>query len=106
MSVRESHEQRDDRKEAPDRSRESPQDSGGDVQLSEQGREEVHQMVEAYEDKPTVTLPGTHGTISGTAINEWLDDEGKPKFGDPDEHPFADDDRQGEDPEQTASDAT
>lgn len=34
-------------------------------------------------------LPGTHGTIAGTAVNEWLDDEGNPKFGDPDEHPFA-----------------
>jgi hypothetical protein len=35
--------------------------------------------------------PGTHGTITGTAINEWLDDEGNPKFGDPDEHPFGED---------------
>ncbi|WP_406813436.1 hypothetical protein [Mycobacterium sp. M23085] len=47
-------------------------------------------MVEAYEDKPTVTLPGSHGTITGTAINEWLDDNGDPKYGDPDEHPFRD----------------
>ena len=53
-------------------------DSDGDVQLSEEGREEVHEMVEAYEDKPTVTLPGSHGTISGTAIDGWLDRGGKP----------------------------
>ncbi|WP_264992672.1 hypothetical protein [Mycobacterium montefiorense] len=66
------------------------QASGSDVELSEEGREEVHQMVEAYEDKPTVTLPGTGGTITGTAINDWLDDEGNPKFGDPDEHPSED----------------
>ena len=46
-------------------------------------------MVDAYKDKPTVALPGSDGTISGTAINDWLDDEGNPKFGDPDEHPFA-----------------
>jgi hypothetical protein len=26
-------------------------------------------------------LPGTGGTITGVAINEWLDDEGNPKFG-------------------------
>jgi len=26
-------------------------------------------------------LPGTDGTISGVAINEWLDDDGNPKFG-------------------------
>ena len=60
-----------------------------DIELSEEGRQEVHEMVEAYKDKPTAVLPGTHGTISGTAINEWLDDQGRPKFGDPDEHPFA-----------------
>jgi hypothetical protein len=28
------------------------------------------------EDRPTVVLPGSHGTISGTAINDWLDDDG------------------------------
>lgn len=58
-------------------------------ELSEEGRKKVHEMVKAYEDKPTVALPGSHGTITGTAINNWLDDEGNPKFGDPNEHPFA-----------------
>lgn len=62
-----------------------------DEELSEEGRKRVHEMVEAYEDKPTVALPGTDGTISGSAITEWLDDEGNPKFGDPAEHPFAED---------------
>jgi hypothetical protein len=39
-------------------------------------------MREAYdEDRRTVVLPGTGGTITGAAINEWLDDEGNPKFG-------------------------
>jgi len=65
--------------------------SDADIKLSDEGRKEVHDMVEAYEDKPTVVLPGSHGTITGTAINEWLDDEGNPKFGDPDEHPFVED---------------
>jgi hypothetical protein len=64
-------------------------DSAGDVELSEQGREEVEKMAEAYRDKPTAVLPGPHGTITGTAVNDWLDDEGNPKFGDPDEHPYA-----------------
>jgi hypothetical protein len=51
-------------------------------ELSEEGKEKVRQMQEAYdEDRPTVVLPGTGGTISGVAINEWLDDEGNPKFG-------------------------
>ena len=29
----------------------------------------------------TAVLPGSHGTISGTAINEWLDEDGQPKYG-------------------------
>lgn len=51
-------------------------------ELSEDGKEKVRQMQEAYkDDRPTVVLPGTDGTISGVAINEWLDDDGNPKFG-------------------------
>jgi hypothetical protein len=51
-------------------------------ELSEEGKEKVRQMQEAYDDdRPTVVMPGTGGTITGVAINEWLDDEGNPKFG-------------------------
>ncbi len=51
-------------------------------ELSEEGKEKVRQMQEAYDDdRPTVALPGTNNTITGVAINEWLDDEGNPKFG-------------------------
>jgi hypothetical protein len=51
-------------------------------ELSEEGKEKVRQMQEAYDDdRPTVAMPGTGGTITGVAINEWLDDEGNPKFG-------------------------
>ena len=51
-------------------------------ELSEEGKEKVRRMREAYdEDRPTAVLPGTGGTITGVAINEWLDDEGNPKFG-------------------------
>ncbi len=38
-------------------------------------------MATAYDDRPTAVLPGSHGTISGTAINEWLDEDGQPKYG-------------------------
>jgi len=49
-------------------------------------------------------LPGSHGTITGTAINNWLDDEGNPKFGDPDEDPFgANDEGAGGDAKEAAS---
>ena len=37
-------------------------------------------MVKAYdEDRPTTTLPGSEGTVSGTAITDWVDDEDKGK---------------------------
>ena len=52
------------------------------VELSEEGKEEVQRMRQAYDDeRPTVALPGTDNTITGVAINEWLDDDGNPKFG-------------------------
>ena len=51
-------------------------------ELSEKGKEKVQQMQQAYDDeRPTVVLPGTDNTISGVAINEWLDEDGNPKFG-------------------------
>jgi hypothetical protein len=51
-------------------------------ELSEEGKEEVQRMQQAYDDeRPTVALPGTDNTITGVAINEWLDDDGNPKFG-------------------------
>jgi hypothetical protein len=62
-------------------------------ELSEEGKEKVRQMLEAYDDdRPTAVLPGTDNTITGVAVNEWLDDEGNPKFGK---------DNQQEDPENT-----
>jgi hypothetical protein len=40
------------------------------------------EMMTAYEDRPTVVLPGSGGMITGTAVNDWLDEDGNPKFGD------------------------
>ncbi|GAB1816613.1 hypothetical protein [Mycobacterium sp. MUNTM1] len=45
----------------------------------EDDKKEAAKMMEAYEDKPTIVLPGTGGSVSGTAVNEWLDEEGNPK---------------------------
>jgi hypothetical protein len=66
----------------------SSEDTGSDQktsddmpELSEEGKENVHRMASAYEERETAVLPGTDNTITGTAINEWLDDEGNPKFG-------------------------
>jgi hypothetical protein len=52
------------------------------LELSEEGKEEVRKMQAVYDDdRPTAVLPGTDGTITGVAVNEWLDDDGNPKFG-------------------------
>lgn len=38
-------------------------------------------MVAAYDERPTAVLPGSHNTVTGTAVNDWLDEDGKPKWG-------------------------
>jgi hypothetical protein len=51
-------------------------------ELSEEGKKQVEEMQQAYDDdRPTAVLPGTDNTITGVAVNEWLDDDGNPKFG-------------------------
>ena len=45
----------------------------------EDDKKEAAKMMEAYKDKPTIVLPGTGGSVSGTAVNEWLDEDGNPK---------------------------
>ena len=45
----------------------------------EEQKEKAAEMMTAYEDRPTLVLPGTSGMVSGTAVNDWLDDEGNPK---------------------------
>lgn len=51
--------------------------------VTDEHRAEAKKMKEAYEeDRPTVTMPGTDGAVAGTAVNEWLDDDGNPKFSD------------------------
>ncbi len=51
-------------------------------ELSDEGQQQVDEMQAAYnDDRPTAVLPGTDGTITGVAVNEWIDDDGNPKFG-------------------------
>ena len=48
----------------------------------ESAKEKAKEMAKAYDDEiTTAVLPGSDGTVTGTAINEWLDDEGNPKYG-------------------------
>jgi hypothetical protein len=65
--------------ETPERSEEGKEET---PELSEEGKAEVQRMRDTYDDdRETVALPGTDNTITGVAINEWLDDDGNPKFG-------------------------
>ncbi len=51
--------------------------------VTEEHKETAKEMAKAYdEQRPTTKMPGTGGAVAGTAINEWLDDEGNPKYGD------------------------
>jgi hypothetical protein len=50
--------------------------------VDEKHKEKAAEMMTAYEDRPTVVLPGSGGMITGTAVNDWLDDDGNPKYGD------------------------
>jgi hypothetical protein len=69
----------DDKQEAANDEKEA---SSEKFELSEEGREKVREMRATYDDdRETAVLPGTGGTITGVAINEWLDDDGNPKYG-------------------------
>ncbi len=47
-------------------------------EVTDEHKEQAKEMAKAYdEDRPTSTLPGSKGTVSGTAVTEWLDDKDK-----------------------------
>ena len=47
----------------------------------DQARAKAKEMAKAYEERPTAVLPGSDHTVTGTAVNDWLDDEGNPIYG-------------------------
>lgn len=52
-------------------------------EVKDEHQEKAKEMRKEYvEHRPTVIMPGSGGTVAGTAVNEWLDDDGSPKFGD------------------------
>ncbi|ART68063.1 hypothetical protein BTO20_05155 [Mycobacterium dioxanotrophicus] len=52
------------------------------LHITEENHRQAEEVMKSYDDtRPTVTMPGTGGTVSGTAVNDWLDDEGKPIYG-------------------------
>ncbi|MCV7298445.1 hypothetical protein H7J93_02195 [Mycobacterium barrassiae] len=50
-------------------------------EITDEHRDKAKEMRKDYEEeRPTVTMPGTDGAVSGTAVNDWIDDDGNPKF--------------------------
>ncbi|MFF2555598.1 hypothetical protein ACFVUS_31640 [Nocardia sp. NPDC058058] len=51
-------------------------------EVSDEHRRRAAQIAESYnEDRPTTILPGSGGTVSGTAVNDWVDENGDPIYG-------------------------
>ncbi|MDT5182861.1 MAG: hypothetical protein QOJ20_3066 [Mycobacterium sp.] len=47
-------------------------------EVTDEHKAQAKKIFEAYdEDKPTTSLPGTGGTISGTAVTDWVDEKDK-----------------------------
>ena len=50
-------------------------------EVTEEHREKARKVAEANPDnQPTTTLPGTGGTVAGTAVSDWVDEEDKGKI--------------------------
>ncbi|SEH49377.1 hypothetical protein SAMN04489835_0488 [Mycolicibacterium rutilum] len=50
-------------------------------EVTDEHREKAKEMHKAYEEeRPTTKMPGTGGAVAGTAVNDWLDDDGNPKY--------------------------
>ena len=56
---------------------------------NEEDKEKAAEMMEAYRERPTLVLPGTGGAVSGTAVGDWLDDDGNPKYANDEDAPAA-----------------
>ncbi len=51
-------------------------------EVTDKHLEAAKEMRKEYEEeRPTIVMPGTGGTVAGTAVNEWVDENGEPKFG-------------------------
>ena len=49
-------------------------------EVSDEHKDKAKEMAKAYDEtRPTTTLPGSGGTVSGTAVTDWVDDKDKGK---------------------------
>ncbi|VBA59358.1 hypothetical protein [Mycobacterium attenuatum] len=68
---------------------------GGKLNTSEvpepndEAKQAAAEMMTAYEDRPTLVLPGSGKTITGTAVGDWLDENGHPRYADDKDSPAA-----------------
>jgi hypothetical protein len=47
-------------------------------EVTDEHRDKARDMAKAYDDDlQTTTLPGSEGTVSGTAVTDWVDDKDK-----------------------------
>jgi hypothetical protein len=48
-------------------------------EVTDEHKEEAKKIAQAYDDDhlQTTTLPGSGGTVSGTAVTDWVDDKDK-----------------------------
>jgi plasmid rolling circle replication initiator protein Rep len=50
-------------------------------EVTDDAREKAKEMAKSYnDDLQTTTLPGSGGTVSGTAVTDWVDEEDKGKI--------------------------
>jgi hypothetical protein len=49
-------------------------------EVTDEHKEQAKEMARAYdESRPTSTLPGSGGTVSGTAVTDWVEEKDKGK---------------------------
>jgi hypothetical protein len=47
-------------------------------EVTDEHKAQAKEMARAYdEDRPTTSLPGSQGTVSGTAVTDWVDEKDK-----------------------------
>ena len=50
-------------------------------EVTDEHKEKAKEMAKAYDETiPTTTLPGSDGTVAGTAVAEWVDEDDKGKI--------------------------
>jgi hypothetical protein len=50
-------------------------------EVTDEHKAKAKEMAKAYsDDLQTTTLPGSSGTVSGTSVTDWVDDEDKGKI--------------------------